>query len=114
MYYSPFPSPHLSICTAPPGTTKVPSPCQSDSECLDMEACYESLCQDPCEFAKACAPTAKCQAMAHRPVCTCPSGYEGNPAVKCFQSEPCKATKNNYCLQCPICSIVPILSQKYL
>lgn len=50
-----------------------------------------SVCQDPCEFTNACAATAKCQAKMHRPICTCPKGYEGNPAVKCFKSETSKA-----------------------
>lgn len=54
-------------------------------DCLENEACYMSRCEDPCEFTNACADTAKCQAKMHRPICTCPMGYEGNPAVKCFK-----------------------------
>lgn len=41
------------------------------------------LCHDPCEFAKICAPSAKCKAKSHRPICSCPEGHEGNPMVKC-------------------------------
>lgn len=59
-------------------------------DCVDTEACYKSFCLDPCEFTNACASTAKCHAKAHRPICTCPSGYEGNPAVKCSPTQPCK------------------------
>lgn len=54
-----------------------------------------SVCQDPCEFTNACADTARCQAKMHRPICTCPMGYEGNPAVKCFKSHPRKITLLN-------------------
>lgn len=45
------------------------------------------LCQDPCEFAKICASSAKCSAKSHRPICTCPQGHEGNPMVKCVPTE---------------------------
>lgn len=69
---------------------KAPQPCESDSDCLESEACFMAVCQDPCEFTNACAKTAKCQAKMHRPICTCPMGYEGNPAVKCFVSQLCK------------------------
>lgn len=41
------------------------------------------LCQDPCEFRDVCATTAKCLAKMHRPICSCPSGHEGNPMVNC-------------------------------
>lgn len=50
------------------------------------------LCQDPCEFANVCAPTAKCMAKMHRPICSCPSGHEGNPTVKCVPTD--KSSKN--------------------
>ncbi|XP_071446139.1 mucin-2-like [Hetaerina americana] len=79
-----------------PGTPKAPQPCESDNDCLGSEACYGSLCQDPCEFAKACAPTAKCHTMAHRPVCTCPAGFEGNPAINCLLVTPCKKLIHGY------------------
>lgn len=49
-----------------------------------------SLCQDPCEFTSACAEGARCQAKMHRPICTCPMGYEGNPAIKCTKSPTSK------------------------
>lgn len=48
------------------------------------------MCQDPCEFALMCASTAKCHVKAHRPICTCPKGHEGNPAELCFPSSQCK------------------------
>lgn len=45
------------------------------------------LCHDPCEFAKVCAPSAKCTAKSHRPICSCPEGHEGNPMVKCVSTD---------------------------
>nr|CAD7425818.1 unnamed protein product [Timema monikensis] len=102
---------HVPICTCPhgltgdantdcrrePGTPKKPHPCESDTDCLDVEACYKGMCEDPCEFAQACADTAHCHTKAHRPVCTCPMGYEGNPAEKCFPAEPLSCTSSNDC-----------------
>ncbi|RZC36340.1 EGF 3 domain containing protein [Asbolus verrucosus] len=102
---------HTAICMCPPGYSgdpkrnclqeplhpKAPKPCESDMDCLESEACYMSLCQDPCEFTNACADTAKCQSKMHRPICTCPMGYEGNPAIKCFKSSTMSCTNNNDC-----------------
>ncbi|KAG8232833.1 hypothetical protein J437_LFUL013159, partial [Ladona fulva] len=85
------------LSTSSPET---PQPCESDNDCLGSEACYGSLCQDPCEFAKACAPTAKCHTMAHRPVCTCPAGFEGDPAINCFLVTPLVGCTSNS--DCPI------------
>ncbi|PNF25784.1 hypothetical protein B7P43_G12126, partial [Cryptotermes secundus] len=102
---------HIIVCTCPPGqfgdatkdcqetpgTTKAPVPCESDMDCVDTEACYKSFCLDPCEFTNACASTAKCHTKAHRPICTCPSGYEGNPAVKCSPTQPLSCSSNDDC-----------------
>lgn len=83
--------PNLPCSTAHPGgSLKAPRPCESDSDCLHTEACFMAECQDPCQFAMACAPTAKCRVKAHRPICTCPPGHHGNPALNCFPTQPCK------------------------
>lgn len=74
----------------PGGVAKRPRPCEWDSECLDMEACYNGVCEDLCGLANLCAPSARCHVVKHRPVCTCPPGYQGNPALKCFLPQPCK------------------------
>lgn len=73
-----------------PGTAKKPQVCESDTECLDSEACYMGQCENLCSFATVCAPNAKCHVIKHRPVCSCPPGYEGNPATKCYQPKLCK------------------------
>lgn len=80
----------ISLTLLEPPHPKKPKPCESDMDCLKSEACYMSVCQDPCEFTNVCASTAKCQAKMHRPICTCPMGYEGNPAIKCFKATPSK------------------------
>lgn len=74
----------------PPGSAKDHGPCKSDNDCIETETCYKGHCQNPCEIAAVCAPTAKCNAKMHRPICFCPKGHEGNPSIKCTQMEPCK------------------------
>lgn len=85
----------ILICAATDGRPKI-THCDSESDCLDSEACYRGVCQDPCEFANSCDKTAICHTKAHRPVCTCPKGYEGNPAVKCIRTQSCKALLSIY------------------
>lgn len=41
------------------------------------------LCEEPCELANVCAPSAKCKSKMHRPICYCPEGHEGNPTLNC-------------------------------
>lgn len=78
-----------------PGAPKTPEPCQSDNDCIETEACYRGLCHNPCEFGNVCAKTAKCKAIMHRPMCSCPNGHEGNPAIKCTPVMPCKKLTNH-------------------
>ncbi|KAL1140438.1 hypothetical protein AAG570_000370 [Ranatra chinensis] len=72
----------------PPGMAKRPQPCVRDGDCLETEACYNGMCEDLCSLSTICAPTAKCHVVKHRPVCTCPLGHQGNPAIKCFLPRP--------------------------
>lgn len=66
-----------------PGTPKVPEPCHSDRDCIETEACFMGLCQNPCEFDNVCGVGANCQPVKQRPMCSCPAGHDGDPAVKC-------------------------------
>uniref|UniRef100_A0A336MK52 CSON000396 protein n=1 Tax=Culicoides sonorensis TaxID=179676 RepID=A0A336MK52_CULSO len=81
------------------GTPRLPTPCISDKDCIETEACYMGLCQDPCEFRDVCAVTAQCLAKMHRPICSCPSGHEGNPMINCtaIKNETIKCTTNQDC-----------------
>ena len=60
-----------------------PKPCKNDLDCIDSEACYMGFCVNPCQLHEACASTAMCQVKMHRPICMCPKGLEGNPAINC-------------------------------
>ena len=60
--------------------------CRIDSECPDNRACIEHQCEDPCYVPyEPCGSEAKCEAIRHRAVCTCPTGWAGNPHDICFQ-----------------------------
>ncbi|CAG2101907.1 unnamed protein product, partial [Medioppia subpectinata] len=57
--------------------------CRHDDHCTPDETCYNRLCRNPCEYANACGINADCSPNAHRPVCSCHSGFIGDPHVEC-------------------------------
>ncbi|KAK7075251.1 hypothetical protein SK128_022665 [Halocaridina rubra] len=88
---------HNATCSCPRGYTgdpyvrckldepDTPKPeCFVDDECSDSLACIELQCQDPCALYENCAPNAVCHVTRHRPVCSCPDGYVGNPNIQCI------------------------------
>lgn len=52
-------------------------------------------CEDPCQLHEVCASTAICQVKMHRPICMCPKGHEGNPAINCTTRDLCKDLQHN-------------------
>lgn len=66
------------------------------------------LCQNPCEFDNVCGIGANCHPIKQRPMCSCPAGHDGNPAVKCSP----KICKLNFCLLISIIRINKWLMQK--
>lgn len=52
--------------------------CRLNTDCDYSLACVRELCINPCDD-DICAPNALCTICKHIPVCTCPSGMEGNP-----------------------------------
>lgn len=67
--------------------------CQSDNDCIETETCYMGFCDDLCQLPGVCAPNANCQVKMHRPICMCPKGHGGNPAINCTSTNLCK---NNF------------------
>jgi hypothetical protein len=57
--------------------------CSNNDECPDHTACENRLCINPCAYHDPCAPTAHCQVINHKPVCSCPDGYIGSPTTSC-------------------------------
>lgn len=55
--------------------------CVSNSDCDRNKACSNNRCIDPCPGA--CGINAECRTVNHSPTCTCLTGYNGNPLVRC-------------------------------
>lgn len=55
--------------------------CVTSSECALNRACSNQKCIDPCKGN--CGVNAICQVINHNPICSCPSGFGGNPFSRC-------------------------------
>ena len=56
--------------------------CESNTDCPYYLACINYSCVNPC-IGK-CGINANCDVKNHRTICTCPTGYSGNPLTACF------------------------------
>lgn len=61
--------------------------CTMNAECPSNKACINERCKDPCRGS--CGFNTECRVVSHSPVCTCTSGYEGDPFSGCVLM-PCK------------------------
>lgn len=59
--------------------------CSINTDCSQNKACIRNKCQDPCPGT--CAFRATCVVVNHLPVCTCPTGYTGDPFNQCILEE---------------------------
>ncbi|XP_065203536.1 neurogenic locus notch homolog protein 1-like [Planococcus citri] len=75
--------------------------CTVNSECLQNKACIEQKCTDPCPGH--CGQNARCQVVNHSPICSCPSGYTGDPFVRCIVEQYTTTEKlpENPCVPSP-------------
>lgn len=55
--------------------------CTLNAECPSNKACTNERCIDPCPGS--CGQNAVCNVINHNPICTCSSGFEGNPLTQC-------------------------------
>ena len=55
--------------------------CLVSTDCANNKACINQLCQDPC--VGTCGLNTDCQVINHSPVCSCISGYSGDPFYGC-------------------------------
>lgn len=55
--------------------------CMMNSECPISLACINMKCKDPCPGV--CGSNAICNAVNHSPMCSCITGYRGNPFESC-------------------------------
>ncbi|KAI1292053.1 Latent-transforming growth factor beta-binding protein 4 [Halotydeus destructor] len=58
--------------------------CRFDESCPTSKACINRQCLNPCSFPEACGEEAECQAVTHRPHCSCGAGFTGDPNIKCI------------------------------
>lgn len=57
--------------------------CVMNSDCPKTKSCFNQKCVDPC--IGVCSSNAECFVVNHSPLCTCLSGYTGNPSVGCYE-----------------------------
>lgn len=55
--------------------------CVINTDCPSNKACINNKCKDPCPGS--CSNNAVCQVVNHLPLCTCLSGYTGDPFRYC-------------------------------
>ena len=106
------------------GCKPIPSPCQTNSDCLadsycnnrickpacvlstecgTLEACVSGQCVDPCDLPQACGMNAECQTSKHIKQCSCPAGFTGSSDVECVRV-PIACASNSDCSQGKSCT----------
>lgn len=75
-----------AVCSCQKGYVGSPPACKPEcmvsSECPQDKACIKQKCSDPCPGT--CGLNARCQVVSHNPICSCASGYSGDPFVRCI------------------------------
>ena len=56
--------------------------CRVDEDCSDKDKCIRGICTEACKI-DICGINAQCISQRHRAVCSCPTGYMGNPHIEC-------------------------------
>ena len=91
---------HRPVCICEPGFYGDPEVaclalgCQSDSECKETHACRSGECTPVCgPDGLPCGGNADCTGIAHKPICTCPVGLDGDPYLTC-SSKSCRANSD--------------------
>lgn len=73
--------------------------CIVSSECPQNKACVEQRCENPCPGT--CGINAKCHVINHNAICTCASGYSGDPFVSCAEERIATDEPKNVCVPSP-------------
>ena len=75
-----------AVCSCLPNYIGTPPGCRPEcvgsSECSLDKACINQKCSDPCPGV--CGTNAKCNVNNHSPICSCQSGYTGDPFSRCY------------------------------
>lgn len=59
--------------------------CTTNAECSRDKACLRSKCINPCP--NTCGQNAQCEVINHIPICSCATGYTGDPFTNCRIAE---------------------------
>ena len=74
-----------AVCSCLPGFIDRPPNCRPEcvvhQDCRADQACIGQKCRDPCPGS--CGAGADCLVRNHNPICSCPSGYTGDPFTQC-------------------------------
>lgn len=74
------------VCSCDVGYIGGPPACRPEclisAECSMDKACKNQKCIDPC--LGTCGYNAHCKVIMHNPICSCPSGYIGDPFSRCY------------------------------
>lgn len=88
-----------AVCSCQVGYIGTPPMCRPEcvvsSECTQDKACINQKCNDPCPGT--CGINARCQVVNHNPICSCTSGYTGDPFIRCSK-EGIFQFSNFYCI----------------
>lgn len=57
--------------------------CVLNTDCNKNLACINNNCKNPCQ--SVCGSNAECYVINHSPLCTCLSGFTGNPSSHCHE-----------------------------
>lgn len=85
--------------------------CVVSSECASDKACLNQKCVDPCPGT--CGQNAQCQVINHSPICSCRSGYTGDPFSRCYRI-PRKKTLSSLCSRYFLPSVLVYLKGSFL
>ncbi|KAA0193421.1 hypothetical protein HAZT_HAZT000221 [Hyalella azteca] len=62
--------------------------CAVHSDCSAQQVCRSNRCIDPCSIPNICGTNTDCTARDRQPVCSCRSGYVGDPFTSCRRFDP--------------------------
>lgn len=84
------------------------------ADCPQDRSCVQQTCQDPCPGT--CGINARCLVVNHNPICSCLSGYTGDPFDRCIIEESKKLFHNVIFLihYAYICSLYSNISTSFV
>jgi hypothetical protein len=80
---------NVAICSCLPSYIGSPPGCRPEcvvnADCALNKACSDQKCRNPCP--NTCGFNARCQVVNHNPICSCMSGFIGDPFIRCIIEE---------------------------